>query len=74
MLKEFLDAKGLYPWTSLRKNKEGINEHNISAILAIRKTIEIRISALNAMFDLEHTIIRSLAGLQLEIELDKKIH
>lgn len=47
---------------------EGIDERNIPAILAIRGTIETWIFVLNAMFDIEHPIVRSLAGLQLEIE------
>ena len=68
VLKERLDAKGIHLWTPLRKNMEGIDERNIPAILAIRGTIETRIFVLNAMFDIEHPIVRSLAGLQLEIE------
>lgn len=67
-LKERLEAKGIHLWTPLRKNMEGTDERNIPAILAIRRTIEIRIFVLNAMFDIEHPIVRSLAGLQLEIE------
>ena len=68
MLKERLDAKGIHLWTPLRKNMEGTDERNIPAILAIRRTIEIRIFVLNAMFDIDHLIVRSLAGWQLEIE------
>ena len=67
-LKERLEAKGIHLWTPLRKNMEGTDERNIPAILAIRRTIEIRIFVLNAMFDIEHPIVRSLAGWQLEIE------
>ena len=47
---------------------EGIDERNIPAILAIRGTIETWIFVLNAMFDIEHPIVRSLAEWQLEIE------
>ena len=68
MLKERLDAKGIHLWTPLLKNMESADEHNNPAILAIRGTIETRIFVLNAMFDIEHPIVRSLAGLQLEIE------
>lgn len=67
-LKERLEAKGIHLWTPLRKNMEGIDEGNIPAILAIRGTIETWIFVLNAMFDIEHPIVRSLAGWQLEIE------
>ncbi|WP_247927730.1 transposase [Streptococcus constellatus] len=67
-LKERLEAKGIHLWTPLRKNMEGTDERNIPAILAIRRTIEIRIFVLNAMFDIDHLIVRSLAGWQLEIE------
>ena len=67
-LKERLEAKGIHLWTPLRKNMEGIDEGNIPAILAIRGTIETRIFVLNAMFDIEHPIVRSLAEWQLEIE------
>ncbi len=48
--------------------KVHLDERNNSAILAIRRTIETRISVLNVMFDIGHPIVRSLAGLQLEIE------
>ena len=47
---------------------KGAAEHNNPAILAIRRTIETRISVLNALFNIEHPLARSLAGLQLEIE------
>ena len=47
---------------------ESADKHNNPAILAIRETIETWIFVLNAMFDIEHPIVRSLAGLQLEIE------
>lgn len=67
-LKERLEAKGIHLWTPLRKNMESANEHNNPAILAIRGTIETWIFVLNAMFDIEHPIVRSLAGWQLEIE------
>ena len=67
-LKERLEAKGIHLWTPLRKNMESANEHNNPAILAIRGTIETRIFVLNAMFDIEHPIVRSLAEWQLEIE------
>ena len=67
-LKERLEAKGIHLWTPLRKNMESADEHNNPAILAIRGTIETRIFVLNAMFDIEHPIVRSLAEWQLEIE------
>lgn len=47
---------------------ESADEHNNPAILAIRGTIETWIFVLNAMFDIEYPIVRSLAGWQLEIE------
>ena len=67
-LKKRLEAKGIDFLTPICKNMKGAAEHNNPAILTIRRTIETRISVLNALFNIEHPLARSLAGLQLEIE------
>ena len=60
-LKKRLEAKGIDFLTPIRKNMKGAAEHNNPAILAIRRTIETRISVLNALFNIEHPLARSLA-------------
>ena len=67
-LKKRLEAKGIDFLTPICKNMKGAAEHNNPAILTIRRTIETRISVLNSLFNIEHPLARSLAGLQLEIE------
>lgn len=52
----------------IRKNMRDATEYNKPVILVIRRTIETRISVLNAKFNIEHPLARFLAGLQLEIE------
>ena len=46
----------------------GAEEHNDWKVMALRRTIETRFSELCRLFDIEHTLTRSLAGLQLRIE------
>lgn len=45
----------------------GAEEHNDWKVLAMRRTIETRFSELCHLFDIEHTLARSLAGLQLRM-------
>ncbi|MGG6842660.1 UNVERIFIED_CONTAM: IS982 family transposase [Streptococcus canis] len=67
-LKDYLGQKGYHLWTPLRQNTAGANQHNHWQLMAMRRTIETRFSELCALFDVEHTLTRGLAGLQLRLE------
>ena len=67
-LKDRLKQRGYHLWTPLRQNMEGASQHNNGRLLAMRRTIETRFSELCALFDMEHTFARGVAGLQLRIE------
>ena len=67
-LKDRLKQRGYHLWTPLRQNMEGASQHNNWRLLAMRRTIETRFSELCALFDMEHTFARGVAGLQLRIE------
>ena len=67
-LKDHLLQKGYHLWTPLRQNMTGAKQHNHWKLMAMRRTIETRFSELCALFDVEHTLARGLAGLQLRIE------
>lgn len=67
-LKDHLVQKGYHLWNPLRQNMEGAKQHNHWKLIAMRRTIETRFSELCALFDVEHTLTRGLAGLQLRIE------
>lgn len=45
----------------------GAEKHNDWKVMAMRRTIETRFSELCHLFDIEQTLARSLAGLQLRI-------
>jgi len=47
---------------------EGASQHNNWRLLAMKRTVETRFSELCRFFDIEHTLARGLAGLQLRIE------
>ncbi|CYV33785.1 IS982 family transposase [Streptococcus suis] len=67
-LKKDLEQQGYHLWTPFRKNMTGAEEHNNWKVMAMRRTVETRFSELCRLFDIEHTLARSLAGLQLRIE------
>ncbi|HEL1904086.1 IS982 family transposase [Streptococcus suis] len=67
-LKKDLEQEGYHLWTPFRKNMTGAEEHNNWKVMAMRRTIETRFSELCRLFDIEHTLTRSLAGLQLRME------
>ncbi len=67
-LKKYLEQEGYHLWMPFRKNMTGAEEHNNWKVMAMRRTIETRFSELCRLFDIEHTLARSLAGLQLRIE------
>lgn len=46
----------------------GAKQQHIWELLAMRRTIETRFSELCRLFDIEQTVARGLAGLQLRIE------
>ncbi len=46
----------------------GAEEHNNWKVMTMRQTIETRFSELHPLFDIEHTLARGIAGLQLRIE------
>ena len=46
----------------------GAEEHDDWKVMAMRRTIETRFSELRRLFNIEHTLDRSLAGLQLRME------
>lgn len=68
VLKDSLKQKGYHIWTPLRQNMVGAEQHNHWQLLVMRRTIETRFSELCALFDIEHTLTRSIRGLQLRIE------
>ena len=67
-LKKDLEQEGYHLWTPFRQNMAGAEEHNDWKVMAMRRTIETRFSELCRLFDIEHTLARGLAGLQLRIE------
>ncbi|HEP1836146.1 TPA: IS982 family transposase, partial [Streptococcus suis] len=67
-LKKDLKREGYPLWTPLRQNMAGAEEHNDWKVMAMRRTIETRFSELCRLFDIEHTLARGLAGLQLRME------
>ena len=67
-LKDRLKQRGYHLWTPLRQNMGSASQHNNGRLLAMRRTIETRFSELCALFDMEHTFARGVAGLQLRIE------
>ncbi|NQG75181.1 IS982 family transposase [Streptococcus suis] len=67
-LKKDLEQEGYHLWTPFRKNMTGSEEHNNWNVMAMRRTIETRFSELCRLFDIEHTLTRGIAGLQLQIE------
>ncbi|HEL1904854.1 TPA: IS982 family transposase [Streptococcus suis] len=67
-LKKDLEQEGYHLWTPFRKNMTGAEEHNNWKVMAMRRTIETCFSELCRLFDIEHTLTRSLAGLQLRME------
>lgn len=46
----------------------GAKQHHHWQLMAMRRTIETRFSELCVLFDIEHTLTRGLAGLQLRLE------
>ncbi|MCW1032195.1 IS982 family transposase, partial [Streptococcus anginosus] len=46
----------------------GAEQHNYWQLLVMRRTIENRFSEPCALFDIEHTLTRSIMGLQLRME------
>lgn len=46
----------------------GVEEHNNWKVMAMRRTIETRFSELCRLFDIEYTLARGIAGLQLRID------
>ncbi|HEL2678297.1 TPA: IS982 family transposase [Streptococcus suis] len=67
-LKKYLEQEGYHLWMPFRKNMTGAEEHNNWKVMTMRRTIETRFSELCRLFDIEHTLARSLAGLQLRME------
>ncbi len=67
-LKDSLEQKGYHIWTPLRQNMVGAEQHNHWQLLVMRRTIETRFSELCELFNIEHTLTRSIRGLQLRIE------
>ena len=67
-LKDTLEQKGYNLWTTLPQNIVGAEQHNYWQVLVMRRTIENRFSELCALFDIEHTLTRSIMGLQLRME------
>ena len=67
-LKETLQKEGYHLWTPLRQNMVGAKQHNHWQLLVMRRTIETRFSELYSLFNIEHTLTRSIRGLKLRIE------
>lgn len=67
-LKKDLEQQGNHLWTPFRKNMAGAEEHNDWKVMAMRRTIETRFSELCLLIDIEHTLARGIAGLQLRME------
>ena len=62
-LKDRLEQKSYHLWTPLRQNMVGAEQHNHRQLLIMRRTIETRFSELCALFNIEHTLTRSIRGL-----------
>ena len=62
-LKDRLKQRGYHLWTPLRQNMGSASQHNNGRLLAMRRTIETCFSELCALFDMEHTFARGVAGL-----------
>ncbi len=73
-LKKDLEQQSYHLWTSFRKNMAGAEEHKNWKVMVMRQTIETRFSELCRLFDIEHTLARGLAGLQLRIEQSTLAH
>lgn len=67
-LKKNLEQQSYHLWTPFRKNMAGAAGHNNWKVMVMRRTLETRFSELCRLFDIEHTLARDLAGLQLRIE------
>ncbi|MGT2775174.1 IS982 family transposase [Streptococcus hyovaginalis] len=67
-LKKDLKREGYHLWTPFRQDMAEAEKHNNWKVMALRRTIETRFSELCRLFDIEHTLTRSLAGLQLRME------
>lgn len=67
-LKKDLKQEGDHLWIPFRQNMTGAEEHNNWKVMAMRRTIETRFSELCRIFDIEHTLARGQAELQLRIE------
>ncbi|MCW1002881.1 IS982 family transposase, partial [Streptococcus anginosus] len=67
-LKDTLEQKGYHLWTLLPQNMVGAEQHNYWQLLVMRRTIENRFSEPCALVDIEHTLTRSIMGLQLRME------
>ncbi|NQJ04255.1 IS982 family transposase [Streptococcus suis] len=67
-LKKDLEQEGYHLWAPFRKNMTGSEEHNNWKVMAMRRTIETCFSELCRLFDIEHTLTRGIAGLQLRME------
>lgn len=67
-LKKNLEQQGYHLWTPFRKNMTGAEEQNDWKMMTRRRTIETRFSELCRFFDIEHTLAKGLAGLQLRME------
>lgn len=67
-LKKDLKQEGHHLWKSFRQNMAGSEEHNNWKVMAMRRTIETLFSELCRLFDIEHTLARGIAGLQLRME------
>lgn len=67
-LKQGLELEGYHLWIPVRQNMTGAKEQNNWRVMAMRRTIETRFSELCRLFDIEYTLARGLAGLQLRLE------
>jgi len=67
-LKEELKQNGYHLWTPLRQNMEGAKQPNYWKLIAMRRTIETRISELCSLFDMKRTLARGMTRLQLWIK------
>ena len=67
-LKEELKQNGYHLWTPLRQNMEGAKQPNYWKLMAMRRTIETRISELCSLFDMKRTLARGMTRLQLWIK------
>lgn len=67
-LKKDSEQEGYHLWTPVRQNMAGAKEHNNWKVMALRRTIETRFFELCCLFNIEHTLARGIAGLQLRME------